>query len=147
MPKAKKLTVASCGKVFAPSGHHIFNRDAKARESIKVISSLECFPSLAKVSQALLVNVLVFLIWSENIVCICDRFPSMDRRQYTMVELPFTGQMISYCPPCPPPHRLYWYLLLLWPQYWSYMCQHGNCHYQTYYMQHSMDLSTPTSYI
>jgi len=44
MPKSKKLMVGSHGKVFAPSGHHIFNRDAKARESIKVISSLECFP-------------------------------------------------------------------------------------------------------
>jgi len=44
MPKAKKLIGGLSGQVFAPSGHHIFNRDAKARESIKVISSLECFP-------------------------------------------------------------------------------------------------------
>jgi len=29
---------------FAPSGHHVSNKDAKARESIKVISLLECFP-------------------------------------------------------------------------------------------------------
>ncbi len=43
MPKAKKLTVISRGKDFAPSGHHIFNIDEKARKSIKVISSLECF--------------------------------------------------------------------------------------------------------
>jgi len=62
MPKAKKLTIGSCGKVFAPSGHHIFNKDVKVRESIKVISSLEFFLSLATVFQALLVNALVFLI-------------------------------------------------------------------------------------
>jgi len=62
MPKAKKLMVISRGKDFAPSGHHIFNIDEKARKSIKVISSLECFPSLAKVSQALHVNARAFLI-------------------------------------------------------------------------------------
>jgi len=44
MPKAKKLMVVSHGKDFAPSGHHISNIDKKARNSIKVISSLECFP-------------------------------------------------------------------------------------------------------
>jgi len=44
MPKAKKLTGDSCGKVFAPSDHHILNKDAKARESIQLIFSLEYFP-------------------------------------------------------------------------------------------------------
>ena len=43
MPKAKKSIVSPC-KDFAPSGHHISNIDEKARNSIKVISSLECFP-------------------------------------------------------------------------------------------------------
>ena len=47
MPKAKK-SIVSCCKDFAPSGHHISNIHEKARNSIKVISSLECFPQLCQ---------------------------------------------------------------------------------------------------
>jgi len=70
IPKGKKLTGGLCGKVFAPSDCHIFDKDAKTRACIQVIFCWNVFLSLAKVFQEILLHALVFLIWSEYIICI-----------------------------------------------------------------------------
>jgi len=56
IPKAKKMTSGLCGKGFAPSGHHISNKDANVRESIKVVYLLGMFSLIAKVIKEILLN-------------------------------------------------------------------------------------------